>query len=370
MKKNSLKQKNKTKKVNSKKADAFGIWFWVRKFFRVIFKSIGWLVFSLLVFLIFILVVFNWPVEKKNSNMIFGISYSPVFAKSLGLDWQKSYLDILDGLGVKKVRLASYWSEVEKKKGEYDFSETDWLIEEAQKRNTKVVLSYGIKVPRWPECFIPKVYMNDKAKREQALLRYEYALVERYKKYDNIEMWQVENEPFLAFFGECPPQAIDGNLVDREVAQTKFLDPTRPVMVTDSGELSIWYQAARRADIFGTTLYRTIYKPQFGYFNYPLGPNFFRVKALFVRFFADQKNIIISELQAEPWGPKWLSEMPIEEQYKSMSPDKLNDIIVYAQKTNFSEAYLWGAEWWYWLKTEKGNSAMWDTAREAINKNQ
>jgi len=340
----------------------------MRKFLHYLFKSIGLVILSLVSLVILALVIFNWPVRSKNEKMAFGISYSPVFAKSIGLDWQKSYTDILDGLEVKKVRLASYWNQVEKEKGKYDFSETDWLLDEAQKRNVKVVLSYGIKVPRWPECFIPSFYMNDKAEREQALLKYEFALIERYKKYENIEMWQAENEPFLPF-GSCPSQAIDGDLVSREVAQTKLLDPSRPVMVTDSGELSLWYQAAKRADVFGTTLYRTIYKPQLGYFNYPIGPNFFRTKALFIKIFANQKNIVISELQGEPWGPKWLSDMSLEEQYKSMSPQKLVDIADYARKTKFSEAYLWGAEWWYWLKTQKGESAMWDAAKKIINSN-
>jgi hypothetical protein len=341
----------------------------MKKFLYYLLKIPGTILLVVFLLIVLMMIIFNWPVAGKNEKMSFGISYSPVFAKSLGLDWQKAYTDILDGLEVKKVRLASYWSEVEKEKGAYDFSETDWLLSEAQKRNVKVILAFGIKVPRWPECFIPVVYMKDKAQRDEALLQYEKTLIERYKNFDNIIIWQVENEPFLPF-GDCPAQAIDGDLVSREVTETKRLDPTRPVMVTDSGELSIWYRAAKRADIFGTTLYRTIYKPGLGYFNYPLGPNFFRTKALFIKIFANQKNIIISELQGEPWGPKWLSEMSLEEQYKSMSPQKLEDIAEYARKTNFSESYLWGAEWWYWLKTQKGESAMWDTAKKIIESSQ
>ena len=333
-------------------------------------KNLGKALLAIFFLVVIVLIIFNWPVKSKNDNMNFGISYSPVFARSIGLDWQKAYVDILEGLNVKKVRLASYWNEVEKEKGVYDFSETDWLLQESQKRNVKVILAFGIKVPRWPECFIPEIYANNKAEREEALLLYEQALIERYKNFDSIVMWQVENEPFLPF-GDCLAEAIDGDLVSREVAQTKLLDPSRPVMVTDSGELSIWYQAAKRADIFGTTLYRTVYKPEIGYFNYPLGPNFFRTKAMFIRYFANQKNnIIISELQGEPWGPKWLNEMSLEEQYKSMSPRKLEDIAEYARKTNFFEAYFWGAEWWYWLKTQKGESAMWDTAKKIINNSQ
>jgi hypothetical protein len=366
MKKNTKKRKKINSKKSKQAAKRRNPQSRIKKFLHAVFLIFVGALLACVSLIILALVVFNWPVRGENSNMQFGITYSPVFAESLGLDWQKSYLDILDGLGVKKVRLASYWTEVEKTKGQYDFSRTDWLIQEAQKRNVKVVLAYGIKVPRWPECFIPNFYMSDKTEREKALLQYEYELVERYKKFDNVEMWQAENEPFLPF-GNCPDNAIDGDLVSREVAQTKLLDPTRPVMVTDSGELSLWYQAARRADIFGTTLYRTIYKPQLGYFDYPLGPNFFRTKALFINLFANQKNIIIAELQGEPWGPRWLSEMSLVEQYKSMNPQKLVSIAQYARETNFFEAYLWGAEWWYWLKTTQGHPEMWNTARKIIN---
>ena len=195
-------------------------------------------------------------------------------------------------------------------------------------------------------------------------------MIERYKDFENITLWQVENEPFLPFFGKCPPGSIDSQLVDQEIAQLKKLDSSRPIMVTDSGELSLWHQAAKRSDVFGTTLYRIIYKPPIGYFKYPLGPNFFRIKALFIKLLAHQKNVIISELQAEPWGPKWITEMLIEEQYKSMNPEKLKEIVEYARKTGFPEAYLWGAEWWYWLKVKHQDDRMWETAKEIINSNQ
>jgi len=182
--------------------------------------------------------------------------------------------------------------------------------------------------------------------------------------------WNKIDEPFLPFFGKCPPGSIDSQLVDQEIAQLKKLDSSRPIMVTDSGELSLWHQAAKRSDVFGTTLYRIIYKPPIGYFKYPLGPNFFRIKALFIKLLAHQKNVIISELQAEPWGPKWITEMLIEEQYKSMNPEKLKEIVEYARKTGFPEAYLWGAEWWYWLKVKHQDDRMWETAKEIINSNQ
>ncbi len=332
----------------------------IKKFLKLILK----LIFAVLIWVGIALVIFNWPVKDKNSKMEFHISFSDIYAESLGLDWRKAYQEILDELKPQKIRIAAYWNQIEKSPGQYDFSRVDWQIEEAQKRNVKVILAFGLKAPRWPECFIPQFYEKNKVLREEALLEYEKILVERYKDKDNIIMWQVENEPFLPFFGDCPEGAVDKELVDKEIMLVKSIDDSRPIILTDSGELSLWYQVAKRGDIFGTTLYRIIYKEPFGYLKYPLGPNFFRIKGFFIKFFAKQNNIIIIELQAEPWAAGWIPHLSVEEQYKSMNPEKFNQIIDYAQKTKFKESYLWGVEWWYWLKETKNNSQMWNEAKK------
>lgn len=335
--------------------------------FRWFFRIVARIFLFFLLLILIALISFNWPVGDKNEEMEFSISYSNVFARDLGLDWKETYIQMLDDLKPQRVRIAAYWTDIEQVPGEYDFSDLDWEVQQATKRKTKIVLAYGIKVPRWPECFIPEFYLDDKKKREKALLTYEKVLIERYKDNETILMWQVENEPFLPF-GDCVEGAVDAQILDKEIEQTKELDPDRKIIVTDSGELSLWFAAARRADIFGTTLYRIIHKPPIGYVEYPLGPSFFRIKGWFIKTFAGQDNIIISELQAEPWGPDWIGAMTVEEQYKSMNPQKFGQTIEYAKKTKFSESYLWGVEWWYWLKTKKDKDEMWEEARKVITK--
>ena len=330
---------------------------------KFVLKLLLKIVLALLVLIGLIWLLFNWPVQSKNEDMKFGVSFAHHHAESLELDWKEAYTAILDDLKVERMRIAAYWDRIEKEDGEYDWSDVDWQVEEAQKRGVDLVLAMGVKTPRWPECHIPEFYMTDKAERENALLKYEEVLVNRYKNYDNIVYWQVENEPFLKFFGECPENAVDPELVDKEIALVKGLDPEREIIVTDSGELSLWLKAAERADVFGSTLYRIIYKPPFGYVTYPLGPNFFRVKALFARMMTGQKNFIISELQAEPWPKAWILHVSVEEQYKTMNPEKFEEIIEYTKKTNFSEAYLWGVEWWYWLKERQDKPEMWEAAK-------
>lgn len=331
-------------------------------FFKVIFRIIFRLLLLALVAVFFLWLLFNWPVKKSDQKALLGITFSHLYAQDLGLDWKKAYVKILDELGIERLRLPAYWSEIEKQPGKYDFSDLDWQIQQAEKRNIDVILAFGIKVPRWPECFVPEFYHQDKTVRETALLEYEKVLLERYKGSSAIEIWQVENEPFLPF-GDCPAGFVDEEIMDREIAQTKKIDQQRDILTTDSGEMGLWYRAAGKGDLFGTTLYKTIYQKKVGYFEYPIGPNFFRVKKWLVEKFTGQKNFMICELQGEPWGPAWVGEMSLEEQYKTMNAEKLEEMVVFAEKTNISPIYLWGAEWWYWLKEEKGEGAVWAAAK-------
>ena len=198
---------------------------------KLLFKSL----LALLVLVGLIWLLFNWPVQSKNEDMEFGVSFAHHHAESLNLDWKETYVAILDDLKVDKIRIAAYWDRIEKEDGSYNWSDVDWQVKEAQKRGVNLILAMGVKTPRWPECHIPEFYMENKEDRENALLKFEEVLVNRYKDYDNIIHWQVENEPFLKFFGDCPENAVDANLVDKEIALVKGLDPDREIIVTDSG---------------------------------------------------------------------------------------------------------------------------------------
>lgn len=309
-------------------------------------------------------VYFNLTGPAPREDVGLGVTFSYRYAESLGLDWKETYVAMLDDLGIRKLRIPVYWDLVESERGMYDYSAIDWQLDEAGKRGAEVILSMGQRVPRWPECHIPG-WVKEKGSetyREAELLGFLDRTMKRYMERGEIVTWQVENEPFLVFFGECPP--LRSGFLDEEVALVKRADPSRPVMLTDSGELSIWLPAAKRADIFGTTMYRKIYKPGFGYFTYPLGPNFFRFKETFVKLLSGQERFVVIELQAEPWASGWVADVPIEEQFRTMSPDLLRKNVEYAKRVGFPEVYLWGVEWWYWLREKHGMPETWDTARE------
>jgi hypothetical protein len=309
------------------------------------------------------LIIFLSARTSGGGEMSFGVTFSKPFAQFMGIDWKETYLAIFDDLGVRKIRLMSYWNEIEPSKGVYLFADLDWQIEIAANRGAEIIVVLGQKQPRWPECHIPDwAEKLSKGGRQKEANEFVKKVVERYKDKKNIVVWQVENEPYF-HFGECPD--MDKDFLDQEIALVRSLD-NRPIMVTDSGELGYWYNAASRADILGTTLYRIVWNKNIGYIKYPIPVSFYRIKAEFVRRFTGVKKVIVAELQGEAWGSAMPSEMPLIEQYKSMDPEKFQAIVKYAKSTGFSESYFWGVEWWYWLKKVKGDGRMWQEAKKVF----
>jgi hypothetical protein len=323
----------------------------VYSFFKKMFFFIGAIAAAIVLFFIIL-----WlPVFNRAKPIEFGISFSKSYAESLGLDWQKAYLAILDDLGAKRLRIQSEWDEVEATEGNYNFEALDWQIAEAEKRGIKVLLVVGERQPRWPECHTP-VWLTDSPRSEvqERVIEFLKTTVNRYKNSSAVVMWQVENEPLFNFFGECPRS--DKNFLKSEIELVRSLD-SRPILITDSGELSTWRKTAHLGDYFGTTVYRIVYNPYLGYFYHFWPPSFYRLKAKLVGL--PREKIIIAELQAEPWAKNGsIKDMPIEEQKKIMGPQKIENLLNFARKTGFSPAYIWGAEWWYWLK-EHGDDSVW-----------
>jgi hypothetical protein len=49
-----------------------------------------------------------------------------------------------------------------------------------------------------------------------------------------------------------------------------------------------------------------------------------------------------------------------------MNPTKFDEILDYARETRYDTQYLWGAEWWYWLR-EQGRAEMWQKGKEVYS---
>lgn len=305
-----------------------------------------------------------WYQPRASDQMRLGVSFSEPHSQWLGLNWREAYTAVLDDLHVRDLRLAAYWNWIEWPDQQWHFEGIDWQMDEAAKRGATVTLAIGRRLPRWPECHVPDwaKALPEQQQREQ-VLAYIRAVVERYRNHPALRMWQVENEPLLSVFGECPPP--DRAFTEREIALVQSLDKVHPILVTDSGELSLWMRTAAMGDYLGTTMYRVVWNRLVGYWSYDriIPPAFYRLKAFLAGKRADR--MIISELQAEPWVPRGsLFDLPLAEQRRSMDADRLRAHVTFARQTGFSEAILWGAEYWYWLKEKQGDPSMWDAARE------
>ena len=298
----------------------------------------------------------------KDVDSEFGVTFSQKYAEELDLDWKEVYSASLEDLKIKKYRLSAYWDIMEPEKDKYDFSDLDWQIAQAEKNKAEVILAIGHRLPRWPECHWPKwIYQVEEKERQEELQELLELLVNRYKESESIVMWQVENEPFLKVFGECPRQNL--NYLQDNIDLVKSLDD-RSIVITESGELSTWIPGAKRADYVGTSMYRVVWNKAFGYFSYDWLPaSFYAIKARIVKKFFPVNDIFISEMQMEPWTPGMpLLKTSFEEQAKSMSLGRFRKNLAYAEKTGMTPVYLWGVEWWYWLK-EQGDSSIWKEAK-------
>ncbi len=311
---------------------------------------------------IYFLFIFKPPVQKPVS---WGVDFSQMQAESLKLNWKETYLAILEDLRVDNIKLHTQWDWVEGTKDEFYFKDIDWQVQQAQKNGAGIIYVVGMKTGRWPECHLPAWAVGlSKEEQQERILLYIAKVVGRYKTSPAIVAWQAENEPFFPF-GECP--WYDSEFLAKEVALIKSLDPARKVFISDTGEYSWWTKAASIGDVVGVTMYRSAWIDVFGLFgfhmDYLIPPNVYYYKSQIVNALYG-KEVVGVELQAEPWASEPFAGISLQEQEKTMNVAQFKSNVAYAKKTGLSEFYLWGAEWWYWLKVEHGKTEIWDAARD------
>lgn len=305
----------------------------------------------------FVFVVFS-NYGKNEISFIYGTTYDPWYAMSLGLDWRKTYLEILDDLNIKYIRLSAFWDQVEPQRDRYFFDDFEWMLNEANRRDVKVIMAVGRKLPRWPECHDPAWLseLKDSVLKEEQLKMIEKAVL-TLKVHPSIEAWQVENEAFFPF-GICP--LADPAFVKKEIELVRSLDPERMIITSDSGEVGNWVIPGHLADKLAISMYRKVRLDWSGYIIWPVPAWYYRLKASLVGL--DHEDVWGTELQAEPWAPGPLHLQTQKELEKTMSPKRLIDNIKYAKRAGFERIYLWGVEWWAYEK-ERGNAWYWEYAK-------
>ena len=297
------------------------------------------------------------------SEISWGLTFSQHRADELGFDPMIMYKDILADLHPQKIRLIAYWDQIEPSQDKYDFAQLDQMLKLANDNHVQVILAIGKKEPRWPECHQPD-WVNSLNDTDQSQVQLDMikTVVNHFKNTPAIKIWQVENEPLFHFGDKCG--WIGHSFLKQEVGLVKSLD-TRPVLVTDSGELGLWLPAATVGeDLFGSTMYRVVYHRFFGYIKYPLPPQFFHLKAGILKVFTKLPPPVGVELQAEPWVANGILNTDLDTQRALMNPKVLASNIAYAKQAGFEDNYLWGVEWWYWMAKKQNDWGMWTYAKQ------
>src|SRR5688572_14591930 len=171
---------------------------------------------------------------------------------------------VLDDLGVRRFRIPAYWTDIEREQGKYDFKILQEQLDEIAKRDGKVMLAIGSRLPRWPECWVPEWATRvDLATRRAVQLAYLQKTYAMFKDHPSVVAFQIENEASFTLYIEC--DGLTKDLVLEELRyvrgeESKRPNP-RPVYTTDSGEFSSWINWAGEVDGLGVRLYRAVTNP-------------------------------------------------------------------------------------------------------------
>lgn len=333
---------------------------------RSLFKRWWFWTFGPILLLIFLWFGADWagntfyPVRQHYN---FGTSFSIKRAEGFGLDWKANFSSLLDDLKIRNFRLMSYWDLGEPQRGQYNFTDLDWQVNEAAKRGAKVSLSLGLRQPRWPECHQP-TWTNDLSQQEfmVALKNYLVTVVSRYEKNPTVESWQLENEALNEWFGKCGKP--DRNLLRQEVDIVKNLS-NKPLFMSLSDQWGYPLNAPI-PDEFGFSIYPIVYDPRGFYINFATPTWYHRLRAMILTT-VWHKPVFIHELQLEPWGPDDISKLSIDEQNKSMSIDQIHRNIRTARQIGVDSVYTWGSEWWYWRKEKLHDPSIWQAVQQEVN---
>lgn len=313
-----------------------------------------------------------------------GTTFSQLQCKYLELDYKEVFLAI-KSLGLDVIRLCTYWDEIESREGIFDFSVIDWIVEKAQDAGWQIVLSIGMKTPRWPEFHFPRwiemkydvtrtnIPIDNVAGLSEEALIYTHEVVQHMRQYSKIKYWQVENES-LNLAPVAGGRYLSASFVQKEIKAVKeSINPDQKILFTFGVDPPFAIQNAEQiighllpfVDAVGFDIYVKV----------PTGVNVIEYAEALPPFWQNirrwkdfvsqnQKEVWIAESQAEPWERDKLVAIG-NRSYPSSDPDRAVKLASRLSTLGFNPVLFWGCEHWYWHK-KQGHNEWWDTMSKYI----
>jgi Beta-galactosidase len=312
----------------------------------------------------------------SKSGFKLGTTFSQLQCYYLGLDYQDAFRQICD-LGFDYIRLCSYWHELEAVENQFDFKTLDWLLEESDRREIKVILTVGMKAPRWPEFHFPKwleAYYDTRASDQpidrnptiaEHALKLIDAVVSHTRDASSVHYWQVENEPFVQF-EITGGRFLSPKFVQQEVELVRSLARSQQKILLTAGihlpnpqpaDDQAFDASRKLADAVGINVYTKVPDGKQSYLE-PTKAYWRKLQIWQQVLQDDRKESWIAEAQAEPWEPNEL--VPVRKiNYPSSSPVQASELVRSVAALGYGTGMLWGCEYWYWSQ-KKGRSHWWD----------
>jgi hypothetical protein len=312
----------------------------------------------------------EWYIHSEAGKPLqLGVSFIPDYAQSLGVNPQQT-MDALIGIGIKQFRLVSYWGDVEPAPGHYDFSQLDWEFHKAEAAHAKIILTVGLRQPRWPECHEPS-WVNTSQPTSQwqpQLESFMTAVVQRYQHSPSLQSYQLENEYFLQGFGTCTN--FSRSRLISEYNLVKKLDPSHPIIVGRSdNDIGIPVKQPQ-PDEFSVSVYQRVWDANVThrYLEYPW-PSWYYAFLAGLQKIVDHKDMMIAELQAEAWpaNGQTIPQSTLAEQNKSIDAKRLQATFKFGKNTGIRSIDLWGAEYWYYRAQVLHDPSLWNIAKQEFS---
>jgi hypothetical protein len=313
-----------------------------------------------------------------------GLTFSPREAIYRDLSWRQTFHAALEAAPAL-LRIGAYWNEIEPLPGAYDFSTLDWLLDQASARGQQVLLTVGMKAPRWPEYYLPRwlasqlqvadeAQVSDDPQLRVATRALLTATVEHVRERSVVVAWQVENEPL----DPAGPHRwrIGADYLAEEVALVRALDPqhrpiivntfieTQPLAALPGARAGLWartQQALALADVLGLDVYPSRTLRLAGAELTVTWPAFLWAGVLadlHQAAAAHGKDAWIVEAQAEPWRsggrvppPAWPGA--------SVGPWSVAPVLSEFAAAGFRTVLLWGVEHWEARRSQDQDASWW-----------
>ncbi len=312
---------------------------------------------------------------RRPSNL--GTTFSQLQCHYMGLDYQEAFRQICS-LGFNRLRLCSYWHEIEPAEKQFDFTTLDWLLEESHRHGIEVVLTVGMKAPRWPEFHFPdwlrarldttnRAAVDLNPEIADRALQFTQAVVNHTREAPNLTYWQIENEPFTRL-DITAGRYLSYGYVRREAELVRSLArPHQKLLMTTAISLPAadlaeddraFQESLQMADSIGINVYTKVPAGNSTFYLQPQPSYWQKLKEWQTSLINSNKEDWIAEAQAEPWEPNQLVAMAKAE-YPSCTPKRTSNLVNSLTDLGYSTVMLWGCEYWYWQKKNDRNLWWW-----------